>query len=193
MVSGGGDGWVGVWDWPHFKLRRRLEGFTSATRNAAEQNGVSPVAVSGIWTISAEIHGSSETVVAVACEGAPELACFAVSDFCRDSDELALCDIQKFGAPVLDITCAGTTLLVSLDARKLGERARIRAFRLRGERPGQIVAEPDSDMDAKLQSINSVNSAVVDETRLDDLLLAVEKLRKRANQDAIEEGDGEVQ
>ena len=197
LVSGGGDDWLGVWEWPHFKLRQKIDRFSSMMQGAQTKGSMDSmesikdeghVAVSGMWVVPAQIDGRAEKIVAVACEIIPKLAYFHFSQHATDEDSVTITAVQEFEAPILDIACTGNTMLVSFDARVANQK-RVRAYQLQAKTLTEIKAEEESNIDVRLEKTNSVSFEVVDEKILDGLLYGVENLRKRAHLDDADEGD----
>ena len=196
LVSGGGDEWIGVWEWPSFKLRRKLNLLEHLPW--AEQ-----ISVSGVWLVPAEIGDKTEGVVVVACEKVRTLAFVSVSDLLKFESEPVIVTTQSFDYPILDIACDGDRMLVSFDSRgndeahKNGEaggnsEARVRPYHL--EARGKIFtrcikSELDATMDSVLTDLNDLAYEVKNEKALNELLHGIANLRKRGYQDDVEDED----
>lgn len=77
LVSGGGDPNLFVWDWPNYKLLKKLPLLDAVaehlkSRPELDVGEVSKVAVSGIWNVP------HQDEVLVACEGVPALFSFKI-------------------------------------------------------------------------------------------------------------------
>ncbi|KAK3706319.1 tRNA (guanine-N(7)-)-methyltransferase non-catalytic subunit trm82 [Vermiconidia calcicola] len=194
LVSGGGDDWVSVWEWPAFKLlakfdrmRALLQGPISKTNgsNVEDQDSdtepIQPIAVSGIWIVPAtgQDGTSKEHIVVIASEKIPALFHCPVSELLKED---APWNLQQTEFAVLDVTSVGTTTLVSLDARG-EEQQRIVAYRLKTQHSGGTDFQCDEEMNAKLMGLDCVPSDIVDAKGFEDLLYGVANLRKRSHQD----------
>ena len=194
LVTGGGDHWVGIWNWPRFQLLQKIDRFSLMMRDAQSTGSMEStkdeghVAVSGMWAVPAEIDGRPENIVAVACESIPRLAYFHFSQRIKDEDVITISAVQEFEAPILDIACTGNTIIISFDARGV-HQTRMRAYQLLGKTPSEIKAEEDPDMDVRLEMANSVWSETTDGKSLDGLLYGVGTLRKRSHLDGANEED----
>ncbi|KAK3047665.1 tRNA (guanine-N(7)-)-methyltransferase non-catalytic subunit trm82 [Extremus antarcticus] len=199
LVSGGGDEWLGVWDWPNFSLRWKFESFGEDTRKALVQGGVTQAealpatAVSGIWLVPGDLDGRPEGVVVVACERVPVLAYCPIAEL-RNAlpGRTPKWSFEPFDHPVLDVTATGTTILLSFDTRSKSHE-RLRACKLhitRGECDVLSVGSVGEDtMQAAIKTANSTSSDVTDEKDLDSLLCGIANLRKRVNQDEAADHD----
>ncbi|KAK3719046.1 tRNA (guanine-N(7)-)-methyltransferase non-catalytic subunit trm82 [Vermiconidia calcicola] len=194
LVSGGGDDWLGIWQWPAFKLLARFDQMRALLHDLiAKTNGsnvedqgndkepIEQIAVSGIWIVPAtgQDGTSKEHAVIVACEKVPALFYCPVSKLLEQD---APWNLRQFRYPILDITSVGTTTLVSLDVRG-EEQQRIVAYRLKMQSSGGTDFQCDEETNAKLMGLDCVPSDIVDAKGLEDLLYGAASLRKRGHQD----------
>lgn len=167
LVSGGGDGWIGVWDWPEFRLRHRL--YLSHT--LAEES----IAVSGIWIVPAE----SGDVVVVACEKTQALCYVPVRELTKESHVGKMLAFDRFDCPILDFASIGNTIFASLDAREEGQK-RLRTVELGAMKLYEMPT-------LQMERANAFKGSVVHEKGLDDLLYGMENLRKRGHHEEAED------
>ncbi|KAK4550072.1 hypothetical protein LTR36_003039 [Oleoguttula mirabilis] len=194
LVSGGGDSWLGVWDWPSFKLRRKFDiraAVLDTIRQDAEVSGADKtdtikkadkdVVVSGLWTAPfANAKGKQETALLVACERRPSLLIIPISRLMLKKDESMT--QTRVGHSVLDVTCIGDSVVLSLDTRSAGpgRLQPMKLFQSSGNDKGAVDYERDEEMDAKLKCLTkSSTDAHADDKALDELLYGVANLRKR--------------
>lgn len=168
LVSGGGDDWIGVWDWPTFTLRRKIS-LSWASKGQ-------PIAVSGIWVVPME----SRSCLVVACEKVPTIFTLPVQDIMTANFQVKTGAIDEFKNPVLDVAHTGSTVFVSFDARQAGEQ-RLRTFQLKTAKQCDLP-------DVRLESANYFQKNQVEKERLDDLLYGMEGLRKRAHYEETDDG-----
>jgi len=171
LVSGGGDDWIGVWDWPEFKLRRRI-----LLPDVDPESGT--FAVAGIWMMPSDVGD----VLVVACERMTRLH-FMPVDRLMDA-QWASADLER---PFLDVMSIGGVIVVSLDVRE-GSSQRLQAYRFAMVEAGTLSVVSDSSLDHVLTRTNILSSSEKDAMQLDELLYSVEKLRKRGAQEEVEDG-----
>ena len=196
MVSGGGDDGLGVWDWPSFKLRRKIHDFRKRVREIDlraidKEPDPDPIAVSGMWLVPGTIDEKPETIVGVACEKSPVIAWFPVSELLKPEDEEIAWSVENMGCPVLDIACLGQNVLVSR-YEKDQKLERLTTIRVEGSGGTFSSVRKDSDQDlrSRIRKVETVTSAVTSEKDLNAFLYGVESLRKRTYKDR-EENDEE--
>lgn len=194
LLSGGGDEWLGLWEWPDFRLKSELWDFAPSIRAQLKDNknytGDEPehIAVSGIWPVSANSDdGQPEYGVMVACEGLPVLVDCAVSELVKASkDDGPIWSFQSTEYPILDITCVNSVMYVSYDAREKDQRP-LRAYQIRSKRSasgtGYIDIEEDHGISAILEQTVDKAVKVDDGKKLDSVLYGVANLRKRAHKE----------
>lgn len=172
LVSGGGDDWLGVWEWPSFKLRRKLN-----VKDVLGQYTSKPVAVSGIW--AAPTTGlERDTILLVACERVPALFGISSRSLLQETSALTALELPS---PPLDVTTVKHEVVVSLDGRA---KAQVRLQSIPLEQWSQMQAHPR--LDKELESLSLVSSETTDKS-LDDLLYGVANLRKRTGWGTAEE------
>jgi len=189
LVSGGGDDWLGVWDWTSGKL---------ISKHRLREGEGANVAVSGIWSVPGGIGGEEE-VVCVAFEGTDLIYYMGAKDLQNPLPEY---QSVSMGAPVLDVASTSKgELIVSLDTKEVSttqsisvlhqanlqtkDKLRLRPFRA-SSGGGAMVVPPGLSKDV-LKDANAVEVPVTDRRALDAMLYSVEKLRKRGDEDGLEE------
>lgn len=117
LVSGGGDDWLGVWDWPSFTLKSKLDLKKAVQSMSSDVVEDSTIAVSGIWVarISNEQDPELQQAIVVACEGVPAIFVLGLSNF---HSEGAAFNAHRLSANPVDIVNKGKSIIVSLDARQ---------------------------------------------------------------------------
>lgn len=171
LISGGGDDWIGVWDWLEFTLRRRI------SLPAIDPSSGTP-AVSGMWVMPSD----TGDILVVSCERMTRLL-FMPVDRLLD----AQWDSAELERPILDMMSIGGTVVLSLDAHD-GSPQRLQAYKFATTEAGALSMIMDSSLDHVLMQMNALPSLEKDATQLDELLYGVEKLRKRGVQDEVEDG-----
>lgn len=177
LVSGGGDSWLGIWEWcPEPKLRRKL--IIPDQMKASGQ----PLAVSGIWNGGIETGLGEESIVVVACEKIKALLILDRSSL--ENDGTGVC-VELSHNP-LDVTFDGDSVLVSVDSRQDGQR--IQSLRLQKKKIGELYAEVNvsSDLTKALNEHATAPENSTNDKELDDLLYGVVDLRKRRDQEIHE-------
>lgn len=122
LVSGGGDDWLGIWDWKAGSLQQKRDmrsavtSLFSAQQKDPDFGKNSHIAVSGIWAVPATPSDAeqreSELAVLVACERLPCL--LASPQGSKSSDLPSMTGLRLSGNP-LDVTVVGNSIVVSLD------------------------------------------------------------------------------
>lgn len=184
LVSGGGDDWLGIWEWPTFKLRRKID-FGNAFRRAASMEEGAPLAISGLWSTFAWIGPCFARVVAIACEKVPVLAYIESSQLRADVKDPDL-TVEIFDAPILDVASVGPTTIISFDVREAGQK-RIGAYRLQGKWVSECKTEVDKVIEPRLECAHNVVVEDTNEKSLEGLLYGVANLRKRGYADDHDE------
>jgi len=204
LVSGGGDDWLGIWDWRAGSLKEKCDmrsalttlfSFQSSTTNFGAE---SSIAVSGLWAVPSGTE-TKETALLVACE---KLPCLLVSQLGSVSH---MTGVSLPGVP-LDVAVVGNTLIVSLDVTEVcqfctdmsAQRAdyakasnpRLQAYTVRNS-GSELGLDLDESYSAKLNAANDLMLPAPERKQLDNLLYGVENLRKRGApeeaQDAVSE------
>lgn len=180
LVSGGGDDWLGCWDWVSGELRAKvdlkasLDGIHAKHKKQDGEDSERHVAVSGLWAVRDSQDG--QTILLAASEKIPAL--LAVSASMMSSGNSTAKAIELPANP-LDVTASGSTILLSY-ATAESSLLRLRAYKLRFA-DAQPTLEVDGELDERLQGINSLAIAPPPP---EDSLYGIENLRKRG----IEEG-----
>lgn len=181
LISGGGDNWLGVWHWPSYTLKRKLDVRKAVDKLTVQRNLTFnlEVAVSGLWTIPTQNSPDCKTFnLLVACEAFPALFAFAFVDGEPQSDSPTVLELPH---TPLDVAHVGNTAITTLDARHSGEE---RLIALTVELEG---VDKDAEFESKLQVLSWRPWEDVDGKALDALLFGVANLRKRGN---VEEDGG---
>ena len=195
LLSGGGDDWIGLWDWPSFRLIRRIDllelvcrGFRTRAEHRNEDVELpASLAVSGMWMVSIGVKKADgsvavEEAVAVACEKVPMIAVGLVSQLAL-SDRFHSC--AWFEANVLDCVRAGETTILTFDDRTPGGTRITRGrFQITGESIVQFLT--DVELDESMTQLNTLPASdeSSDDGGLESLLYGVEHLRKREYSDS---------
>ncbi|WPH02533.1 Hypothetical protein R9X50_00539800 [Acrodontium crateriforme] len=189
LVSGGGDDWLGVWEWPSFKLRRKLDIRAAISGLGSEETRV---AISGLWIAPAVNidDGMPETVLVATSEQTPALFCMATKSLLEEDSTFTTVEIPK--SP-LDLTCIDDELLLSLDERTT-DSPRLQAYRLTvdaSDMQTTVLASRSQETETKLAEANKSPSSKVEEKPLNDLLYGIANLRKRGDASAPDEQTAE--
>nr|POF16777.1 trna (guanine-n(7)-)-methyltransferase non-catalytic subunit trm82 [Quercus suber] len=170
LVSGGGDDWLGVWQWPSFSLRRKLN-----IKNVLSQYTSKPVAISGIWAVP-DVGDEGNAMVLVACERVPVLFSISVQSLLQENSAL---EALPLAHPPLDVAAFHKEILVSLDSRVMGESRLV---------PAQVGQSMNPGLEDKLKQLATKSSETDDKT-LDSLFYGVANLRKRTGWGTLEQDD----
>ncbi|KAF1353672.1 hypothetical protein BDV97DRAFT_119980 [Delphinella strobiligena] len=180
LMSGGGDDWLGCWDWISGELRAKvdlkasLDEIYAKHKNQDGEDSERHVAVSGLWAVRDSQDG--QTILLAASEKTPALLAALASVISSGNSTAKAIELP---AIPLDVTASGSTILVSY-ATAESSLPRLRAYKLRLAN-AQPTLEVDGELDERLQGINSLAIAPPPP---EDSLYGIENLRKRG----IEEG-----
>jgi tRNA (guanine-N(7)-)-methyltransferase subunit TRM82 len=192
LISGGGDDWLGVWDWRAGSLKEKRDMRSALTTLFSSQSSTisfgaeSPIAVSGLWAVPAGPENKEATVL-VACE---KLPCLLVSQQGSDSRTTGF---SLPGVP-LDVTVVGDNVIVSLDVTEVSpfspdlqaqrsdhtqaSTPRLQAYKL-SNTGSEMSLELDGAFSVKLNAANDLMLPAPERKQLDSLLYGIENLRKR--------------
>lgn len=205
LISGGGDDWVGVWDWPKFQLRKKIRIESTLTekrvpeiqqtvsdRVEAIEHGESHKTVSGIWPVPFRNEaGEKSTAILIVLERLHLVLMTTVSELQSDEDT-KLTSFPLEYSP-LDIVCVGHNIIVSFDVRQEGS-PRLQAYTcIKGGPQGNeaLVWTVNESMTDRLKCITKhvgIGSEI-DHKRVNDLLYGVANLRKRRDWDTPANGE----
>ena len=178
LVSGGGDDWLGVWDWQSYTLRASIDvkgRFASAAKMSS--SGMDDkVAISGLWTVPLGDSGNSALVVA--SERAPALCIIACSSLTQENPAITMVDVDTVEHNPLDVTYFDDRLIVTVDSRDT-EQKRLIAFDLQMTDEGTVTAVRDGLCEARLNPLNGLTGVEEDDKTIDGLLYNISNLRKR--------------
>lgn len=179
LVSGGGDDWIGVWDWPNFSLKNKVNvrEYFAKFLTPTKEDKDPQVAISGIWTVPIQ-NRPSDVAVVIACEKVPALLVLSSSSLSDPSAKPTVVEQQIQGKNPLDITAIDQRVVVSLDSRE-EVQARLVALRVVASEDGSIHVDRDDAGEEKLNHLNSLGGVEEDPKTLDSLLYSVRNLRKR--------------
>jgi tRNA (guanine-N(7)-)-methyltransferase subunit TRM82 len=188
LVSGGGDDWIGIWDWPNFSMkasiniRQHLSKYLVATPEDKDPQ----VAVSGIWAVPVQNRSGNHAIV-IACEKVPALLVLSSSTLGDSAAaKVTIVDQQIQGLNPLDVTVVGQHIAVSLDAR-LEDQKRVVALQFTENDNGEINVARDEEAETILKQLNDLTGIEEDPKSLDSLLYSIKNLRKRTGWDQPEE------
>ncbi|USW54355.1 Putative WD40/YVTN repeat-like-containing domain superfamily [Septoria linicola] len=192
LVSGGGDDWLGVWNWQTFKLLKKFD-LKSVVKEVTGDTEAK-LAVSGIWSFDLRTTDGVDWAIAVACEKVPALffisrpALEAAPSNGVDGSNIVSTTVSLPAAP-LDVTAIGDQLLVTVDARADGAKrlgSMIMSVHDSPELPIRcgswkpIAEKFDLDLLNEHPKLTTESS----EKELDAFLYTVANLRKRRDQEA---------
>ncbi|KAI4794183.1 hypothetical protein E4T45_12432 [Aureobasidium sp. EXF-8846] len=175
LISGGGDDWLGVWDWRAGSLKEKrdmrsaLTTLFSSQSSTASFGAESPIAVSGLWAVPAGAENKRPTVL-VACE---KLPCLLVSQHGSDS---CTTGFSLPGVP-LDVTVVGDNVIISLDVPE-ASTPRLQGYKL-SNTGSEMSLELDEAFGVRLNAANDLMLLAPERKQLDSLLYGTENLRKR--------------
>jgi tRNA (guanine-N(7)-)-methyltransferase subunit TRM82 len=187
LVSGGGDEWIGVWDWLNSKLtssiniKQHLGKFLAATPEDKDPQ----IAVSGMWIVPIQNQPGNHAVV-VASEKVPALLVISSSTIGDSQTHVTVVDQQLQGLNPLDVTVIDQRVLVSLDARDDGQK-RIVALQLAANDTGSIDVSRDEESESTLTQLNDLIGIEEDPKSLESLLYGIKNLKKRTGWEEREE------
>lgn len=198
LISGGGDDWLGVWDWRAGSLKEKrdmrsaLTSLSSSKSWDANFGAESPIAVSGLWAVPSGTE-IKETAVLVACERLP---CLLLSQ-----QGSALTGFSLPGVP-LDVAVVGNTVIVSLDVTEVrrfftslsvqqpdhtkAPTPRLQAYTVY-KTGSEVDLELDESFSLKLNAANNLMLPAPERKQLDNLLYGIENLRKRGTPDEAQD------
>jgi tRNA (guanine-N(7)-)-methyltransferase subunit TRM82 len=187
LVSGGGDEWIGVWDWLNSKLtssiniKQHLGKFLAATPEDKDPQ----IAVSGMWIVPIQNQPGNHAVV-VASEKVPALLVISSSTIGDSQTHVTVVDQQLQSLNPLDVTVIDQRVLVSLDARDDGQK-RIVALQLAANDTGSIDVSRDEESESTLTQLNDLIGIEEDPKSLESLLYGIKNLKKRTGWEEREE------
>lgn len=204
LVSGGGDDWLGVWDWRAGSLKEKrdvrsaLTSLFSSQSSDAKFEADSPIAISGLWAVSSGSE-TKETAVLIACERLP---CLLVS---QQSLASGVSGVSLPGVP-LDVAVVGNTVVVSFDVTEVCRLStgllvqdsdhtktstpRLQAYTVRNT-GSEMSLEFDESFNVKLNAANNLMLPAPERKQLDNLLYGIENLRKRGNPEEAQDAASE--
>ncbi|KAI5224479.1 hypothetical protein E4T46_03761 [Aureobasidium subglaciale] len=169
LVSGGGDDWLGVWDWKAGELKDKRDLRSALTSLFSSQPSTfraeNSIAVSGLWAVSMDAEAENNAIL-VACENLP---CLLISQSPLSSRAPKVVGVNLPGVP-LDITVVGNIVVVSMD---VAEAYSISTNEL------ETKLEPAESFNVKLHDANQLMHPAPEREQLDDLLFGIGNLRKR--------------
>lgn len=204
LISGGGDDWLGVWDWRAGNLREKrdlrsaLTGLFSAQDSNTTFGPESSIAVSGLWTVPSG-RDSKESAILVACE---KLPCLLISP--QDSAS-RVAGVSLPGVP-LDVTVVGDTVIVSLDVTEVRQSysrlAALQSNQTKASTPrfqayrvcntgSAMNLELDQGFGARLTAANDLMLPAPERKQLESLLYGIENLRKRGAPEEAQDASSE--
>jgi len=194
LVSGGGDQWIGVWDWLNSRLiasldiKQHLRKYLTATPEDKDPQ----VAVSGIWVVPVQNQPGNHAVV-IASEKVPALLVIPASTIGDTRTHVTVVEQQVQGLKPLvttvveqqlqglnplDVTVIDQRVLVSLDARN-DDQTRIVALQFVANDNGSIEVVRDEASENTLKQLNDLSGIEEDPKSLETLLYGIKNLKKR--------------
>lgn len=189
LVSGGGDDWIGIWDWPNFSLkntvnvRQHLSKYLVPTPEDKDPQ----VAVSGIWTVPIQ-NQPGKYAVTVACEKVPALLALFSSSLADPATKITVIEQQLQDLYPLDLTYVGEHAFLSVDSRTTDQK-RVLALQAKSDDNGLVQLERDEAFEDKLVPLNNLTGVEEDPKSLDALLYSVKNLKKRTGWPEAEQGE----
>jgi len=187
LVSGGGDDWIGVWDWLNSKLKTsiNIKQHLSKYLIATPENKDPQVAVSGIWVVPIQNQPGKHAVV-IASEKVPALLVLSSSAIGDSQAQITVVEQQLQGLNPLDVTVIDQHVLVSLDARSDNQH-RIVALQFAANDNGSIDVARDEASENTLKQLNDLTGIEEDPKSLENLLYGIKNLKKRTGWEEREE------
>ncbi|KAG9801580.1 hypothetical protein KCU77_g24114, partial [Aureobasidium melanogenum] len=187
LISGGGDDWLGVWDWHTGDLREKRDMRSALTALFSSQHSntsfgpESSIAVSGLWTVPSGTD-DKESAILVACE---KLPCLLISP---QGSASRMVGMSLPGVPS-DVTVTGNTVIVSMDVTE-ASTPRLQAYRVCNNE-SEMKLELDQDFGVKLTAANDLMVPAPERKQLENLLYGIENLRKRGAPDEAQDAASE--
>lgn len=201
LVTGGGDDWLGLWNWKTGELLRRFDLATSVRNLSVDGPQNHKVAVAGIWCVRLDSKegAATEDMIVVVCEKVKAVFVISLSLLSVESAEDKASNGETHAVSLetehypLDVASADGNLIVSMDARAADHR-RLHIFGInRGGDASLTIAKQEANGEGIKQTGNSQNLAAkleiferstppqqdVTAQELDSLLYGVADLRKR--------------
>lgn len=187
LISGGGNEWIGVWDWVNSKLKasinikQHLSKFLTPTPEDKDPQ----VAISGIWVVPVQNQPGNHAVV-IASEKVPALLVISTSTIGDSQTQVTIVDEQLQGSNPLDLTVIDQRVLVSVDARGDGQK-RVVALQFAANDNGSIEVVRDEASENTLKQLNDLTGIEEDPKSLETLLYGIKNLKKRTGWEEREE------
>ncbi|GAM82635.1 hypothetical protein ANO11243_006170 [Dothideomycetidae sp. 11243] len=178
LLSGGGDDWLGVWNWKSGKLiaRHDLRGLKTGVDGLDAR-----IAVQNIWLV----RGANDQIIkphtiAVKAEGSKSLAVLEASSITDAAAIPQIVDCSAIGDIIDMVTIGADRLIASVEG---SPRLQCLELRKTGEKWELTRDEEASNM---LTQVNAIEVARPDAKKLDAILYGVETLRKQEFDDEAE-------
>lgn len=181
LVSGGGDDWLGLWDYTTFQLKQKID-----MRQALVDGGIALNTQDNLaLTILREVRISApETSVLFAvCERIAAVLTIVI-DHARDTAPLVHATRTEDN-PIAIETFADQRVIVSFDARN-ADRARLQSYQLLMD-DGPARLELEQDGPSVLRHLNALNTDSRDSNSFDSSLYNIASMRKRRGWADLEE------
>lgn len=199
LVSGGGDDWLGFWNWQTGELqskhnvRSTLHDMLKKTRVVGVDEETN-IAVSGLWTVPSKLESGSvaHDTLLVASERCPALVAISI----KENGSTSEATVFELPGNPLDVAIVGQHVIVSMDAAEVGvsyvieyatadmiqPTSRLQVYNIQFDE-GKVALVVDNDFATRLRN---VNATVVAALHSEDILYGIENLRKRAIEDGQE-------
>lgn len=187
LISGGGDEWIGVWDWLNSKLKAsvNIKQHLSKYLTPTPEDKDPQVAVSGIWVVPVQNQPGNHAIV-IASEKVPALLVVSSSTIGGSQTQVTVVEQQLQGLNPLDVAVVDQRALVSLDARN-NDQKRIVALQFTANENGSIEVARDEASENTLKQLNDLTGIEEDPKSLEGLLYGIKNLKKRTGWEEREE------
>ncbi|KAL1311661.1 hypothetical protein AAFC00_001768 [Neodothiora populina] len=180
LVSGGGDDWLGIWNWVTGELLGKCDIKTALQRflkpSDQDESANNNIAVSGLWAVPKS--SDRQAVLLAASEKIPAIAVIPMATLNSTSPVATAVELP---GNALDVTVVGSTIIVSLDPSETsGTRLQAYNIHIDGDQP---LLMADDEISARLQAVNKMDAPFIPEAHV---LYGVEQMRKRGNDETQE-------
>lgn len=191
LISGGGDNWLGVWDWTTGELlaKHSLDpSLDTVFRDgkSLESGEKDEIAISGLHVLP--VHDDAKRMCMLVTLEQQNFALLYDCGKLLDASVRPTIKSSIEDGVILDVTAVGTTIVASLDTRKTSQQSvqRLKAYNIVQGSAGPLLE--DAQEASWLAEVNETGlQDSVDDKALDSLLYSIKNLRKRDTDDANDE------